>query len=107
MEDRLTLAARTKEAVDDLIGMLLAEQKAASEAESPGDLIGKTAADACHAVLSDSNEPLSRQELFDAANARGAGIKEIANLSSILSRDERFEGVGTGRGAKWTLKAAQ
>jgi hypothetical protein len=60
------------------------------------DLAGLTQADACHRVLIENGGALKRNELVTRANARGANIASVANLSTVLSRDERFRSVSRG-----------
>jgi hypothetical protein len=46
---------------------------------------------------------LSKKELLKKAGARGVTITESA-AAQAMSRDERFQGVGRGRGAKWAIR---
>lgn len=79
----------------------------APAAPMTGDLVGARQGDACFAVLSAAAHPLSRQEMFELATARGAKIANQDHLSSILSRDDRFKSIGKGRKSKWQLASAQ
>ena len=82
------------------------EEEKAPLAKSPrptssnGSVSHKKAADVLCEILTAAGKPLSRAELLKSAASRGIEIsKEYA--SQIMSRDNRFNGIGHGRGAKW------
>ncbi len=68
-----------------------------------GSASGKNAADVLFAALTAAGKPLSRGELLKSAAGHGVPIDK-STASQIMSRDNRFNGVGRGRGAKWELK---
>jgi hypothetical protein len=67
-----------------------------------GSAPGKDPADAFFSALKAAGRPLSRGELLKSAASKGVQIDKSA-ASQILHRDNRFSGVGHGRGAKWEL----
>lgn len=72
-----------------------------------GSLTGKSVPDALAAIFATRDEPIPLRELSNLLAEHGrppGGENPIANLSSILSRDPRFENV-SGRG--WRLTHPQ
>ncbi|MBI5772165.1 MAG: hypothetical protein HZA89_00295 [Verrucomicrobia bacterium] len=60
------------------------------------DLIGQRQPDACFQILKEAGNPLSREEIFTRARARGVKIPTVDHLSPVLSRDKRFKSAGRG-----------
>ena len=65
--------------------------------------IGQTLADAAYRIIKDANEAMPRARIQELLKIAGVEI-DLEPLSQALSRDDRFIGIGKGRGAKWTLK---
>jgi len=74
-----------------------------SKPSANGSTPRKKPADVLFEILNSAGKPLSRGELLKSADSRGVQIDKAA-ASQIMNRDNRFTGVGHGRGAKWEVR---
>jgi hypothetical protein len=82
--------------IDELIAKLQIRETGKSASKNGvSDLAGLTQVEVCSRILAEE-QPLTREEIFKRANERGANLKHLASLASVLSRDDRFHSVSRG-----------